>query len=164
MVGKLSPTLDWLHGRFATVNLAPRWNCGMCKEPYEQAGEVRGRPSLRVSEGLSGNSRETQPGSRTSLVDLRRSIRIQAYEEQFHTGVSGCYDGPLFYWCDFHGVFWHPWFCSYRAGQAPYQCLYVCQLMVCVFNSMHAWVLMNKRVWSPVAWDPPFGIPKNHSF
>ena len=71
--------------------------CGMCEEPYEKAGEVRGRPSLRVSEGLSGNSRETQPGSRTPLVDLRRGIRMRVYEEQFHTGVSGCYDGPLFY-------------------------------------------------------------------
>ena len=77
------------------MNLAPRWNCGMCKEPYEKAGEVRGRPSLRVSEGLSGNSRETQPGSRTSLVDRRRSIRIQAYEEQFHEGYVSL--GPLFY-------------------------------------------------------------------
>ena len=51
--------------------------CGMCKEPYEKAGEVRGRPSLRVSEGLSGNSRETQPGSRTPLVNLRRGIRCE---------------------------------------------------------------------------------------
>ena len=28
--------------------------CGVCKEPYEKAGEVKGRPSLRVSEGSRG--------------------------------------------------------------------------------------------------------------